>query len=126
MEIDKYKLYEAIADDFISVVREYRKAQHDNILNDKKDSFCTDERDIAYEEYEKRISTLTNSKDYVKLQRDEYWQQIITAKIQVISKLGFKTMQEFCTYLYNRPENDELDMYSAFDYLADGIGGWWR
>jgi|GEM_PF-2982332 len=123
---DNEVLFKALADDFIKAVSELRKAEEQSSI-EKSLFMDMDEEEHYYEEHEKRMHSLTSSKDYINITRKEYWENILKAKIEVIEKIGgFKMMQEFDTYLYNHPKDDELKLYNAFDYLADGVGGWCR
>lgn len=118
-------LFKALAEDFAKAVSEYRKARQESDLPTNF-SYDDEEREENYRAYDKRIEALKTSKDYISLTREEYWQQILKAKIEVIASIdGFKMMQDFCTYLCNIPD-DDLNLYSAFDYYADGIKGWCR
>lgn len=106
--LGKKELFEELSKDFEKAVREYRKA--------KEQSECTSGR----------LDAEVNE-DYMNLTRKEYREQILKAKIEVIACIGgFKMMQEFCGYLYERQEEEWINTYSAFDYFADGIGGWIR
>lgn len=124
--LNKDKLFISLTEDFAQAVSEYRKAKRESEIN--KPMFASEEEEEQdYKKYQDRMKSLTTSKDYIKITREEYWQNILKAKIEVISKVGgFGMMQEFHRYLYNHPKNNELSLYSAFDYYADGIGGWCR
>lgn len=125
MELNKEELFKSLAEDFARAVREYRKAKYENEMPSTW-SLDENKNERMYEEYKTRIKALSSSKDYISLTRQEYWEQILEAKIQVIAAIGgLKLMQDFCTYLYNHSIED-LNMYSAFDCFADGIGGWCR
>ncbi len=123
---NKNELFASLLEDFSQAVNEYRTAKKESEIN--KPIFMNDEQEEQdYKEYQDRMKSLTTSKDYIKITREEYWQNILQAKIEVISKIGgFEMMQEFHKYLYEHPNNDALSLYSAFDYFADGIGGWCR
>lgn len=109
-----------LADDFVKVVREYRKAR--------------DEEEIIEEDHLKaydRRKSLHDSKDYVKLTRIEYWENIIESKIKVIAAIGGnKLMAEFCMYLEEYEEKycgeEGLYLVSCFDAKANGICGWYN
>lgn len=124
--MNRNELFASLAEDFAQAVKEYRKAKAESEIGNP--IFISEEREEKeYQEYQARMKSLTTSKDYIKITREEYWQKILQAKIEVISKIGgFEMMQEFHRYLYSHPENDNLNLYSAFDYYADGIGGWCR
>lgn len=124
--IDDKELFISLAKDFANAVKEYRKASDDSEII--KSRFLSDEEsDKEYLKYQSRINGLTTSKDYISLTREEYWQEIIKTKIEVIAAIGgFKFMQEFHNFLYECNEYDELRLSTAFDYYADGICGWCR
>lgn len=125
-KIENNELFISLAEDFSKAVNEYRKAKKESEIS--KPIFMSDkEEEQDYKEYQNRMKSLISSKDYIKITREEYWQNILQAKIEVISKIGgFEMMQEFHRYLYKHSKNEELNLYSAFDYFADGIGGWCR
>lgn len=109
-----------LADNFVAVVREYRKAR------DEEERIEED----TIEEYGRR-KLLHNSKDYIKLTRTEYWRDIIESKIQVIGAIGGnKLMKEFCMYLEDYEKEycneEELFLVSCFDANANGICGWYN
>lgn len=124
MDINKKDMFEALTLDFAKAVMEYRKAGDESEI--EINLFPTDaEEEEKFNEYEERMNSLTASKDYINITREEYWQQIIKSKIEVIACIGgLEMMQEFSTYLYNHALDDKLKLYNAFDYYADGIGGW--
>jgi predicted ATPase len=118
--MNKDELFVALGEDLISVVKELRKAQKDTIIRDN-------DTDEEFLDYRYRIAELTKSKEYIKLTRVEYWEEILKSKIRTISTIGgFKMMQDFYDYIYNHELDDELKLARAFDYYADGIGGWCR
>lgn len=124
--INKNELFELLAEDFAIAVKEYRRAKKESEVYDPM-FMNEEEEEEKYNEYKARIKTLTTSKDYIKLTREEFWIEILKAKIQVIACIGgFKLMQEFHTFLYDYPGDNNLNLASAFDYYADGIGGWCR
>jgi hypothetical protein len=51
----------------------------------------------------------------------------IGRRIQVIAAIGgFKFMQEFHDFLCQYRKYENLNLARAFDWYADGIGGWCR
>jgi hypothetical protein len=57
----------------------------------------------------------------------EFCGKIIESKIQVIAAIGgFMFMQEFHNFLYQYRKYENLNLASAFNWYADGIGGWCR
>lgn len=122
---NKDDLFKYLAEDFSNAVIEYRKAKEDTELL-KKCFMSQEEEDKISKEYEYRMKSLTVSKDYINITRDEYWGKILSSKIEVIACIGgFELMQEFMNYL-SVYKKDNLNLASAFDYHADGIGGWCR
>lgn len=108
-----------LADDFVDVVKEYRRArdQEERIEEDNLKA------------YDRRKS-LHDSKNYVKLTRVEYWGNIIESKIKVIAVIGGnKLMRDFCMYLEEYEEKycseEGLYLVSCFDSRANGICGWY-
>lgn len=121
---DKDKLFKELADDFIAAVQNYRNAKKESNI-DKPVFMKEEEENQYYKERYNRMKTLNSSQDYIKITRVEYWEKILEAKIEVISRIGgFNMMQEFSDYLYNHQKDNELKLYNAFNYFADGIGGW--
>lgn len=123
--IKKEELFKSLSEDFAATVKSYRKARHEKDI--EIPHFYDEYKEEKYNEQEEvRRNTINTSKDYIKLTRDEYWQNILRAKIEVIGSIGgFEYMQEFARYLRN-VDNDELSLESAFVYYADGICGWCR
>lgn len=124
--LNKNELFISLAEDFSQAVNEYRRAKRESEI-DRRIFMTESEEEQEYKEFQNRMKSLTTSKNYIKLTREEYWGNILKAKIEVIAQIGgFEMMQDFHRYLYGYLKNDELNLYSAFDYYADGIGGWCR
>ena len=125
--INKEELFKNLSEDFKTAVIKYRKARYEQEIEKPYFSSWDEEAEDRYNlEEEKRINTINTSKDYINLTREEYWQNILKAKIEVIAAIGgFDLMQEFSDYL--RTISDEnLMLESVFCYYADGISGWCR
>lgn len=108
-----------LADDFVKAVCEYKKAQEDQEMLSESTL-----------EVIKRRMSLHDSKNYVKLTRSKYWQDIIQSKIEVIGAIGGNNlMKEFCEYLEEYEEkycDKKLNLVSCFDSNANGICGWFN
>lgn len=125
--ISKEKLFENLAKDFKKAVENYRKARREQKIEKSYFGWSDPESEEKYyDEIEKRRNSINTSKDYIKLTREEYWQDILKSKIQVIGAIGgFELMEEFSLYL-REIDNNELLLENAFVYYADGICGWCR
>lgn len=125
--ISKEKLFENLAKDFKKAVENYRKARREQKIEKSYFGWSDPESEEKYyDEIEKRRNSINTSKDYIKLTREEYWQNIIISKIEVIAAIGgFELMEEFSLYL-REVDNNELLLENAFVYYADGICGWCR
>lgn len=125
--ISKEKLFENLAKDFKKAVENYRKARREQEIEKPYFGWSDPESEEKYyDEIEKRRNSINTSKDYIKLTREEYWQDILKSKIQVIGAIGgFELMEEFSLYL-REVDNNELLLENAFVYYADGICGWCR
>ena len=125
--ISKEKLFENLAKDFKKAVENYRKARREQNIEKSYFGWSDPEsEENCYDEIEKRRNSINTSKDYIKLTREEYWQDILKSKIQVIGAIGgFELMEEFSLYL-REIDNNELLLENAFAYYADGICGWCR
>lgn len=121
------KLIKNVAEDFKAAVKNYRKAREEQEIEEPYFSTWEEELERKYNIQEKtRKDSINTSKDYIKLTREEYWQNIIIAKIEVIGAIGgFELMQEFSIFLRSIDDED-LHLESAFCYYADGICGWYR
>lgn len=127
--INKEELFKNLAEDFKVAVEKYRKARYEQDMTIPHFSSNDEEAEEKYYiAEEKRKNTINTSKDFINITREEYWQNIIKAKIEVIGAIGgFELMQEFSRYLRQfDEETDNLMLESAFAYYADGINGWCR
>lgn len=129
--INKEELFKNVSEDFKSAVEKYRKARHDKEIEEPYFGYNDEAaEDKYYAEERKRQNTINTSKDYVKITREEYWQNVLRAKIEVIGAIGgFELMQGFSRYLRevdDKAGENNLMLESAFVYYADGICGWCR
>lgn len=129
--INKLELFKNLSMDFKIAVEKYRLAREEKEINKPYFSWNDEEAEEKYYlEEEKRRNTINTSKDYIDITREEYWQNIIKAKIEVIGAIGgFELMQEFSIYLRQLDDNDKegnLMLESSFVYYAEGICGWYR
>ena len=124
-KINKNDLFKGLADDFKVAVSNYRKARREKEIEEPYFSWKDTEAEEKYcSEEEKRRNSINTSKDYIKLTREEYWQNIIISKIEVIAAIGgFKMMSDFYDCL-KTIDTDNLGLCSAFSWYADGICGW--
>ena len=124
------ELFKNLSIDFKIAVEKYRLARDEKDINNPYFDMSEEEEEKYYLEEKKRKNTINTSKDYINITREEYWQNIIKAKIEVIGAIGgFELMQDFSRYLRQLDDNDKkgnLMLESAFVYYADGICGWCR
>lgn len=129
--LDRENLFKNLAEDFKLAVVNYRKARDEQEIDKPYFGWNNEEAENKYYlEQEKRRNGINTSTDYINLTREEYWQNILIAKIEVIGVIGgFEMMQDFSMYLRKLDEaagENNIMLESAFCYYADGISGWCR